>query len=459
VSLSSPIPWCLYLAAVVLAPAAYGAASPEQGVPGMEAHRIDEPVFNGRVVVYEAGYGNARGILLVHGIGQEGARDYREHIGWLSKSFHVIAVDLPGFGQSDKANLLYSPANYARVLRYVADRFLQRPFVLVGHSMGAVASLRYAADYPEDVQRLVVVSSAGVLHRNSLTNFYLARVGLESLPSAVDPLEGLAWLARKLLGTAERIRFDSQVILSTPEMRQNFLGGDPAKIAGFAVVSEDLRPVVPRIRAETLIIWGGKDTIAPIRTGKVLAAKLPNARLTVIERAEHEPMLQTPEAFRAALEPFLNGGLPRAAPGETASLEYRGNRLCSRTSSRVFEGEYDSLTLDGCKQVRIRNSVVRELRVLDSEVEIEDSRIGGGKIGLYARSSTILMTGGRIEGDTAIRADGSRLDLAAVEVKGSNAAVTASRRSYVVFSLSRVDSPHTHGEVHGFYAVAPKNPM
>jgi hypothetical protein len=298
-----------------------------------------------------------------------------------------------------------------------------------------------------------------VLHRNSLTNFYLAHVGLESVPSAVDPLEGLAKLARKLLGTAERIPFDPQVILSTPEMRENFLGADPAKIAGFAVVSEDLRPVVPRIRAETLIIWGGKDTVAPIRTGKVLAAKLPNARLTVIERAEHEPMLQTPEEFRGALEPFLNGGLPRAAPGETASLDYRGNRLCSRTSSRVFEGEYDSLTLDGCKRVRIRNSVVRELRVLDSEVEIEDTRIGGGKIGLYARGSRILVTGGRIEGDTAIRADASRLDLAAVEVEGSSAAVTATRRSYVVFSLSRVDSPRTRGEVHGFYAIAPKNPM
>ena len=425
----------------------------------MEAHRIDEPVFNGRVVVYEAGYGNERAVLLVHGIGREGARDYRDHIGWLSKSHHVIAVDLPGFGQSDQANVLYSPGNYARVLRYVADRFLPGPFTLVGHSMGAVVALRYAAEHPDDVQRLVLVSSAGVLHRNSITNFYLAHVGLESVPTAIDPIEGLARLARKLLGTAERMRFDPQAILSSPELRKNVLNADPAKIAGFAVVSEDLRSVLPRIHAETLIIWGGKDTTAPLRTGKVLAAKLSRARLTVIESAEHEPMLQAPEAFRVALEPFLNGGLPRAAPAETVSLEPRGHRLCSRTNSRVFEGEYDSLTLDGCKQVRIRNSLVRELRVLDSEVEIEDSRIGGGKIGLYARGSTILVTGGRIEGDTAIRADASRIDLAAVEVKGSSAAVTAARRSNVVFSLSRVDSPRTHAELHDFYAIAPKNPL
>jgi pimeloyl-ACP methyl ester carboxylesterase len=425
----------------------------------MEAHRIDEPVFNGRVAVYEAGRGNARSILLVHGIGDEGARDFRPHIAWLRESFHVVAVDLPGFGASDKANVLYSPANYADVLKHVADRFLTRPFVLVGQSLGAVVSLRYAAIYPEDVERLVVISAPGVLHRHSTTNYYLAHVGLEFVPSAVDPLEGLARLARKLLGTAERIRFDPQAILSDPDMRQDVLNADPAKIAGFAMVCEDLHLDLPKIRAETLVVWGEKDAIAPLRIGRVLALKLPKAKLTVIERAEHEPMLQTPEAFRAAVEPFLKDGLPRAAPGEAVSLTQKGNGYCRSARQRLFEGEYSRLTLESCKQVRIRNAVVRELRVIDSEVEIEDSRIGGGKIGLYARGSTVLVTGGRIEGETAIRADASRLDLAAVEVKGSSAAVTATRRSYVVFSLSRVDSPRTHGEVHDFYAIAPKNPM
>jgi len=72
----------------------------------------------------------------VHGIGDGGAaRDFREHIAWLQKSFHVVAVDLPGFGQSDKANVLYSPGNYARILKHVAGRFLRSPFALVGHSM------------------------------------------------------------------------------------------------------------------------------------------------------------------------------------------------------------------------------------------------------------------------------------------------------------------------------------
>ena len=125
----------------------------------------------------------------------------------------------------------------------------------------------------------------------------------------------------------------------------------------------------------------------------------------------------------------------------------------------MFEGEYDGLSLDGCQQAQIRNARVRELRVHDSTVTIDDSRIAGGETGISARSSTLVMTGGRVEGDVAITASASRLDLAAVEVEGREAAVIAPLRSYVVFSLCPVRSPRTRGEVHEFYAVTAKNPL
>src|SRR5437879_8234111 len=329
---------------------ALAAAEPDQRVPGTEAHRINEPVFGGQMVVYEAGRGHAREILLVHGIGQEGARDYRDHIPWLQKSFHVLAVDLPGFGASDKANVLYSPANYARVLKHVAGRFLRGPFVLVGHSMGAVVSLRYAVMYPEDVRRLVVVDAPGVLHRYSVTSQYLAHLGLEFVPPAAEPLDWLTNLARKLLAPLEQLHLDPQFILSSPQLRETLLGADPAKIAGLAVVIEDLRRELPKVRADPLIIWGAQDTLAPSRTGKVLALKLPRAQLAVVERAGHEPMLEAPERFRAVLEAFLERGLPPAPASPAAPLAKYGDGSCLRGGNRVFEGEYDSLSLDGCQQ-------------------------------------------------------------------------------------------------------------
>jgi hypothetical protein len=96
--------------------------------------------------------------------------------------------------------------------------------------------------------------------------------------------------------------------------------------------------------------------------------------------------------------------------------------------------------------------------MVDSTVAIDDSRIGGGKT-VYARNSTIVMTGGSVEGDVAITALASRLDLAAVDVEGREAAVTAPLRSYVVFSLCRVRSARSQGDLHEFYAITAKNPL
>lgn len=432
-------------------------AGEKPGMPGMEIHRIEEPVFKGRVAVYEAGRGKARSILLVHGIGVNAASDFADQIAWLRESFHVIALDLPGFGQSDKSNDLYSPANYAAVLKHVADRFLQRPFVLVGHSLGALASLRYAAAYPDEVEKLVVISVPGVLHRHATTSRYLAGV------MGVSPkeFESLSWLSRlpgKLLTPLERLGVDPYGVLADPQQREGLLDGDPANIAGLGAAIDDLHEELLDVRAETLIIWGGRDTIAPLRIGRVLARTLPRARLEVIDDAAHTPMRETPGSLRSMLEPFLERGLPAPAPDTTVAMAQNGVVRCRRERNRVFEGEYALLTLESCQNAHIRNARVRELRILSSTVTIDDSHLGGGKTGMLVRSSTVVMTGGRIQGNVAISAYASRLDLAAVEVEGSEAAVKAPKRSYVVFSLSPLKSPYTDGLMHDFVTVTDKSP-
>lgn len=446
----------------------------ENSVPGVQAQRIKEPVFNGHAYVYEAGKQHARTILLVHGLGDEGARDFSEQIPWLAESFHVIAVDLPGFARSDKANALYSPSNYAAFLKYVVDRFVRGPFVLVGHSMGGVVTLRYAALYPNDVERLVVVDAPGILHRHALSSNYISRVGLNFLPSTFDPLTKFANLARQMLARVERTNLDPELILSIGNLREKMLAGDPNRIAGLAVAVEDMSKVLPKVKAETLVIWGKEDTVAQLRTGKLLVKKLPHAQLVVIEQAAHVPMLETPERFRAALEPFLAHGLTPTATAAPVSKK-RGAVRCERSRNLVYEGEYDTLTLIDCQNIRILNARVHALSVERSSVTIEDSEIGGGDVGLQARSATVEMTGGRIEGEVAIVAFGSRFDLAgtdvvgrkaimqasesASEVAGPKAAVPGAEISTVVFSMCRVRSPRTNGDVHGYYEVVKQKPL
>lgn len=450
---AAAIPWLMTGAGAAETPA------PDPGFAGMQAHRIEEPVLGGHMVVYEAGRGHARTVLLVHGIGAGGARDWRETVGWLQQSFHVVAVDLPGFGASDRANALYSPANYARVLHHVAERFARRPFVLVGHSMGAVVSLRYAASYPQEVSRLVVVDAPGILHRYSTASAFLAQLGMEFVPPWLDPLEGLLNFARKLLTPLARLRFEPRVILASPQLRESLLGADPMLIAGLAVVNEDLSADLAAVRAETLVLWGERDALVPLRTGKVLAAKLPRAQLEVIEQAGHTPMLEAPAQFRAVLLPFLEIGLPGAPQPRAAPLVKKGDERCQGERYRVYEGDYGVLAIEGCRQITIRNARVRELHIADSIVTIEDSRIDGGVIGLTARSATVIATNVRIDAEVAIEAHASRLDLAAVELSGRRAAVSAPARSYVVFSFSRVSSPEGRRDLHDFFTVEPDRPL
>ena len=424
---------------------ALAAVPAPEGFAGMQAQRLEEPVFGGQVVVYEAGRGHARSVLLVHGIGPGGARDWRQTVGWLQQSFHVVALDLPGFGASSKANALYSPGNYAAVLKHVADRFVGRPFILVGHSMGAVVSLRYAAVYGQDVAQLVLLDAPGILHRYAVASDYLAQLGLG--------------FARRLLVPLERMRFEPEAILASAALRESWLGGDPAAIAGLAVASEDLSGELGAVRAETLVLWGGRDQLVPLRTGKVLAARLPHARLQVIEQAGHTPMLEAPAAFRAALAPFLERGLKGVSPVRRLPPLRQGSALCRSERDRVYEGDYDVLAIEGCTQVTIRNARVRELRVSDSSVTIEDSHVGGSTTGLYVSNSAVIATSVRFEGEIAITALASRLDLADVELVGSRAALTAPVRSHVVFSFGRVHSPNVRGDLHAFFTFGPDNPL
>jgi len=458
-----------HLAAALLAAAALTPVASARDVapmPGAAIHWVDEPVLGGRVAVHEAGAGQARTIVLVHGIGENGARDFREQIEWLRASWHVIAPDLPGFAASDKFNALYSPANYADALRRVTRRFAGRPFALVGHSMGGIVALRYAATYPQDVERLVILDAPGVLHPVSSSSQFLAYLGTSFIPPVYDPSQEIANLARRLLAPLARTRFDPQAILASPQLRQSILGADPAAIAGLAAVSEDLRDALPRIRMPTLLVWGADDALAPPRVGRVLARTLPDARLQLMEGVGHTPMVEAPGRLRALLTPYLESGTRPPPARRTPIAEPRGEGRCVGERGRVFEGEYKRLSLEGCTRVVIRYARVDELRVADSSVMLEDSVVGGGDVGMTVSNSSVVATGGRIEGGVAILTSGSRLDLAAVDIEGREAAVRAApvkaeeeAPSLVVLSLSRVNSPRTRGELHDVFTITRETPL
>jgi len=417
-----------------------------QSLPGAREQMIEEPVFGGRAWVFEAGQRDRPAVVLVHGLGDLGAGTWQALVPVLAQRYHVLTFDLPGFGRSTKSNQLYSPENYVAFIRFVTQRYLGRPFKLVGHSMGGAISLRYAATHPQDVSQLLLVDAAGILHRSVYTQF-LSQAGVKMLPS-VYPGQGgaLTDLAGHVMRTLDRVNFDADVVLRTPALRQSILGGTPTQIAAMALVQDDFSRLIPKVDVPTLIVWGEQDPIAPLRTGKLLASAIPGARLRVLPGLRHMPMQEDAELFNGVVAEELAHDAAtltrlRARSAYALAPELpRNERVgrCSAGADQTFRGDYLAIEINGCRNVRLVDVRTTKLTVNGSEVEIENSHILGQDVGIRAQGSELKITGGSVRGDVAIELDRSRADLAGVRVSGGQATLRAVGRqtSEAVLSVS-----------------------
>src|SRR5260370_5127545 len=302
----------IWLAACLLLAVPAGAEPPGSdatdwiGVGGASAELVPEPVFGGRIMLYRAGRPGAEPVVLVHGLGKAGARDWAKVIPPLAERYEVYALDLPGFGLSDKGNHLYSPANLARALDALLAERVSRPVALIGHSMGGAVALAYAAAYPRGVRRLIVVDAAGVLHPSVYSEF-LARALAERGLGADAPW--LEVVTRAIQAQAENLPTGSRIALHLPAVRQRLLRGDPAAIAALALVEHDFSNALRAIRAPTLVVWGSDDRIAPLRTGQALAAVIPGARLVGSPAPGPSPRPDSRERFAGLVLDELGGRL------------------------------------------------------------------------------------------------------------------------------------------------------
>ena len=375
-------------------------------VKGASAERVRVPVFNGNVVLYRAGKRGAEPIILIHGLSRNGARDWAQVIPALASSYDVYAVDLPGFGDSDKGNHLYSPSNYVRVLDALFGERLKRPATLIGHSMGGVIALAYAAAYPDRVRRLIVADVAGVLHR-SVYGEFLARAVTERTMGDSPWYDALVKL---IVTQAENLPAKGAMSIEQPQVRQRLLRGDPYAIAALALVEHDLSRGLRAIKAPTLIVWTSDDQVAPPRAGQVLASVIPGARLLVIGEGGHAPQLSQPERFNAVLRDELRGKVDLKPYAQPLALPAGGNSArCTSERGRRFSGGYEEIVLEGCDDVEISDARVGRLMVSHSQVRIVNSHV---RDGVESRDSRLEFTGGSLGGDPPLMVDETSVDAA-----------------------------------------------
>jgi pimeloyl-ACP methyl ester carboxylesterase len=444
-----------FLAILLFLGATAHAAPPSEwmGTASAMAEYVDEPVFGGRIALYRAGPRKGRPVVLVHGLGKAAARDWGRVIPALAARYAVYALDLPGFGDSDKGNHHYSPENFARVIEALLKERVKEPFALVGHSMGGAVALAYAAAYPQRVSGLVLVDAAGVLHRSVYAEF-LGRVGAQRALGLDSP-----WfdtVMRAIQYRVENFPVRGDLLLENASVRQRILRGDPNAIAAYALVEHDFSETLPAIKAPTLIIWGAFDSIAPVRTGQALAAAIPKARLQVLEGLGHAPQIEAPQRFNPILLDELDGRQVAAPPYALPARPIRPGRagVCQDLRGAEFSGDYDKIVLDNCHDAVVRDARVGYLRASNSVFRVVNSQL---RDGLDARNSRVELTGVSLGGSMVL--DATSVDAAAVSI--DTPSVIASNYgddevAVLRFSVSRVSrTGYAPKPLHDLFRLAP----
>jgi pimeloyl-ACP methyl ester carboxylesterase len=425
--------------------------------PGWHAGYVNEPVFNGRMLVAEAGRQNQRTVMLVHGLGQNGFRDWHRVMPVLAEKYHVVVMDLPGFGYSDKAMGRYSPTQYARLLHWLHEQTGRERVSLIGHSMGGAVALRFASSFPELLDQLVLVSVAGVLERTAFLHHSSENsASFERLPDSMRQHAEyrVRRLSGQLLDLSQRLVGPSELLASDAAWNA-VLKDSPNSNAALALMDENFSGALPRISAPTLIIWGDGDPIAPVRTGRLLQAQISGSELLILERTGHVPMNRATE-FNQVVGEFLNG--QRAAQPQSMAYvdpeEPLEDLTCRGLQGVRYRGHYRTIRLINCRDIHLEDIRAQQMELVSSEVTLLNITLQSEDVALKATGSAVKITNGTLTGRVGVSTANSRLDMAGVKIYGRETALLVNRGSQFVFSLSELHGPEGTTSAHGSYRLA-----
>ena len=250
-------------------------------------------VFCRKICYYDIG--NGPPLVLVHGLGGD-ADQWAYSLEELRSSHRVIALELLGFGRSDKPPITYRIAGFVEVL----ERFLRALGIerasLLGHSLGGWIVATFALQFPQMVDKLILNDSAGIdtgwikppvdLNVSTRANM---RKTLEAVfynkQMVSDELVDLAYLLHLERGDGPTIRS----VLQT-----------------FPVPDEKLDSKIGALKTPTLLLWGEQDALTPLQMARNFQQLIIGSRLAVIPQCGHLPCLEKPAEFNQAVMNFLH---------------------------------------------------------------------------------------------------------------------------------------------------------
>lgn len=266
--------------------------------------------LNGRDLAYRELPGAGTPVLLIHGIGSSSDTwgELPERLS--AQGIAVLAVDLPGHGDSSKGPGDYSLGSLASTLRdLLDDRGVERAH-LVGHSLGGGVSMQFTYQFPDRVASMVLESSGG-LGEEAFTGLRAAALpGSElAIKWAINQrtLAGASWLGDKL----SRVGVTPHALSPRALETVSWLGEEDRRAAFLATLRSVVSPRGQRVSAldklhlmegsRVLIVWGDRDPMIPMGHGQAAHQLLSGSRFVVFPGAGHEPHMHDPERFAALI--------------------------------------------------------------------------------------------------------------------------------------------------------------
>ncbi|MEO8544000.1 MAG: alpha/beta hydrolase [Burkholderiaceae bacterium] len=245
------------------------------------------------LAMLEAGSGPS--IVLVHG-SVTTSELFRETLAHFSDRYHLVAVDLRGYGHSQKPGFSYTMKQFSDDLLGVIEAMQLQKTVLLGVSMGGFVAQRFALDYPERLAGLVLCATsdgelaAGLIDEGDVAES-VKRVGWRAFsqamitgafPPATNPS-----LVQPLIAQIDT--WNEQVIVGVTQSIKQF----------------STRDQLHRINVPTLLMAGGEDQQLPVSFSQRMAAEIQNSQLEVFDGVGHFMMIEDPARFHSILETFL----------------------------------------------------------------------------------------------------------------------------------------------------------
>lgn len=221
-------------------------------------------------------------IVLLHGWGQN--IEMMRPIGDRLTNNHIVIVDLPGYGQSQEPDYVWTIYDYVECIKELLDSLNISKPILIGHSFGGKICLVYASKY--DTEKLILFGSP---YKKEVTKLSL-KTKLLKTAKKIPGLNKLEGFAKKHIGSTD--------YKNASEMMRKIL---------VSTVNLDITEDVKKIKCPTLIIWGTLDEAVPVSDAYELEKLIPDAGVVVYEGCSHYAYLERLNQVVNVLQVFIGG--------------------------------------------------------------------------------------------------------------------------------------------------------